>query len=542
MVGSESVSAQFHDDILGLIPQEESETIHEDEIILIDDLLSRTSGIDVIALQDLQSLSILTTSDYHLIKQVLKYNDISYLRKPAEMSSVLSMIINALDKNKGTHPKIVMKQLSAISEDTRYRWQGQYFMNGYEGGIVNARNKFEKHIANNGSIYIGATDKSAQWIIGDQSMAYGFGLVAGRPFPARRGFSTISRGSTFDTRLRGYNSATSINRVRGGAFRKNKKNHSFLISMGEMNGRNGTNNFGGIGIYAQENVSNNWGLVVSEKAQSFFGGFEKGKIELSGEISYGLGPPSFVMAMQYKERPFQYVIHFRNLRNGSLGQTSNPMAAWQGKYISEKGIFQGGTFRLKQTRIMVYADWAFHFEKNINKQVFGVRTESRFGRHYIIGQFKLDQRDENETLIYGPIQFVDALQKESIRLEHKYVSKLWRSLVKVQWVKSGVNDFNYGKGIDFRFIFYQPKYQLEIDWMMSMVDDYESRIYFWDVNLPGEMHSRLFTESGHGMGFKLVFQPSPDVRMGIRVKSHYKALSFNMSPTIQGGIIFQANL
>lgn len=532
MGGSDPVSAQFHEDIFGLIPQEESEAIHEDEIILIDDLLSRTSGIDVIALQDLQSLSILSASDYQLIKHALNQNDVSYLSKVKEMSSVLRVMINALNEHKGNYPKIVIKQLSAVSDDTRYRWHGKSYMKGFETGILNVRNKYEQHIANNGSVYIGSVNKLSQWIAGDQSIAYGFGLITGRPFPARRGFSTISKGATTDARIRGYNSATSTNRIRGGAYKKTINNHSILVSIGDVKGRGGINHYGGLGIYMQENASNKWGVVFSEKTQSVFGGFDKGKIELSGEVSHGRGTPSFVLAFQYEEKPFQYVIHFRNLRNGSLGETSNPMAAWQGRIISEKGIFQGGTFRVNQTRIMVYADWAFHIEKNINKQVLGVRTESRFGRHYIIGQLKLDQKDEDEMLIYGPRLNNDEMKKESFRLEHKYASKLLRSQIKVQWVKSGIKDFTYGKGIDLRFTFYQPKYQLEMDWMMAQVDDYESRIYFWDVNLPGEMHSRLFTKPGHGPGIKLLFQPTPDVRMGIRIKTHFTGLSFNASPII----------
>ncbi len=540
--GSEPVSAQFHEDIFGLIPQEESEAIHEDEIILIDDLLSRTSGIDLIAIHDFQSLSILSASDYHLIKQALNQNDESYLIEAKEMSSVLRLIINALNENEGIYPKIVMKQLSAISDDTRYRWHGKSYIKGFETGILNVRNKYEQHIANDGSVYFGSANKSSLWIIGDQSIAYGFGLNAGRPFPARRGFSTISKGATTDARMRGYNSATSTNRIRGGAYKKTINNHSILISIGEVNGRGGINHYGGMGIYMQENASNKWGMVFSEKTQSIFGGIEKGKIELSAEASHGIGTPSFVLAFQYEEKPFQYVIHFRDLRNGSLGETSSPMAAWQGRVISEKGIFQGGTFRVNHTRIMVYADWAFHVVKNINKQVLGVRTESRFGRHHIIGQLKFDQKDEDEMLIYGPRLFEDELRKESFRLEHKYASKLWRSQLKAQWVKSGVKDFTYGKGIDFRFTFYQPKYQLEMDWMIAKVDDYNSRIYFWDVNLPGEMHSRLFTKSGHGPGFKLLFLPSVDVRMGIRIKTHFTGFSFNASPIIQGGLLFQANL
>ena len=225
-----------------------------------------------------------------------------------------------------------------------------------------------------------------------------------------------------------------------------------------------------------------------------------------------------------------------------MGQMGNPMVEWRGTDLSETGFFQGAYIRVGKTNLMIYADMFQHHIREINGYEIGLRTETKIRYHKIIFQVKKEQKDATNDVVYTPLVVLGFQKKDGIKLEHQYDQKTWRTQVKYQFVTTGEKEIHQSHGLDFRFHIYQQHYRLELDWMGAMIDHFDSRVYFWDVNLPGEMLTRMISHSSHSQGVKILFNISNASKLGLKIRVNYLDLSFNSNVNISGGLFIQAAL
>ena len=78
--------------------------------------------------------------------------------------------------------------------------------------------------------------------------------------------------------------------------------------------------------------------------------------------------------------------------------------------------------------------------------------------------------------------------------------------------------------------------------MGAIIDHFDSRVYFWDVNLPGEMLTRMIPHSSHSQGVKILFNISNASKLGLKIRVNYLDLSFNSNVNISGRLFIQAAL
>ena len=78
--------------------------------------------------------------------------------------------------------------------------------------------------------------------------------------------------------------------------------------------------------------------------------------------------------------------------------------------------------------------------------------------------------------------------------------------------------------------------------MWAIIYHFDSRVYFWDVNLPGEMLTRMIPHSSHSQGVKILFNISNASKLGLKIRVNYLDLSFNSNVNISGGLFIQAAL
>jgi hypothetical protein len=220
----------------------------------------------------------------------------------------------------------------------------------------------------------------------------------------------------------------------------------------------------------------------------------------------------------------------------------NPMVEWRGLDLSEIGLFQGAYIHIEKTRLMIYADMFQHHTREINGYEFGIRTETKINKHKFIFQVKTEKKDETNDVVYAPLVIPALSKKDGIKLEYQYDKKTWRTQVKYQFVQTGEIKIYKSHGLDFRFQIYREYYRLEFDWMGAKVNHFDSRVYFWDVNLPGEMLTRMIARSKHSQGFKVLFNISNESKLGLKIRVNYIDLSFNSGVDISGGLFIQAAL
>ena len=77
--------------------------------------------------------------------------------------------------------------------------------------------------------------------------------------------------------------------------------------------------------------------------------------------------------------------------------------------------------------------------------------------------------------------------------------------------------------------------------MGDMIYHFDSRVYFWDVNLPGEILTRMILHSSHSQGVKILFNISNASKLGLKIRVNYLDF-FNSNVNISGGLFIQATL
>ena len=541
-VGNPLASAQTSEDILRLISQDEEDTVHEDELIILDDILSKSTGLTHELLEEISALTFLADEDYDLIRNSLDSRDFTSLKTSQEISPALMFIFVTLQRNKGVPHKIHIQQIVSMTDGVRYRWKGRMDTPTQEMGALSVRNRYGVDILDQHNLYIQQRTGNRRWIAGDHQMAFGFGLISGKPFPARKGWSTVNTGTSVQNGLKGYKSSTGMNRTRGIAIEQKTHVGTFTVSYGQGGERKNENRNFTKGAWQYENSSILIGTIFASRAQSIFGSYNFENIRAGGELSLGAGPPSIIFGLNYRIRPFKYIIQYRDINSSSMGQMGNPMLEWRGTDLSETGIFQGAYIRVGKTNLMIYADMFQHHIREINGYEIGLRTETKIRYHKIIFQVKKEQKDATNDVVYAPLVVPGFPKKDGIKLEHQYDQKTWRTQVKYQFVTTGEKEIHQSHGLDFRFHIYQQDYRLELDWMGAMIDHFDSRVYFWDVNLPGEMLTRMISHSSHSQGVKILFNISNASQLGLKIRINYLELSLNSNVDISGGLFIQAAL
>jgi|TARA_Y100000310_G_scaffold212179_2_gene213004 hypothetical protein len=541
-VSNTFITAQTTEDILGLIQQDEDDAIHEDEIILLDDILLRSSGLSLNILLEIRSLSFLADEDYILIQTALDQNDMKSLTKSNKISPILKTIIEVVQNNKSSLQKVFIQQHTSITGGNRYRWRGKINTPIQEISAISVRNRGVVDILGQNSIYIVHHSKKGRWIAGDHQMAFGFGLVSGKPFPSRKGWNTVNTGTSIYTGLGGYKSSTGIKRIRGIAIEQNTALGTISLSYGQTNLDVAQNKGTTKGAWQYGNKLMSVGTVLTSDIQSVFASYNREQIRTGGEISFGTGSPSLIVGFHYGIPAFKYLVQYRDIYPNSLAKMGNPMVEWKGSEISERGLFQGAFIRLENIRLMIYADVFHHHIRRVNGYEFGIRSETKLNRHRVVFQIKTEKKDKFKDVIYPPLIFPSVMQKDGVKLEYRYGADRWRTDVKYQFIRAGDLVTNDSHGLDLRFHFLRNNYRIELDWMAAQVGSFDSRIYFWDVNLPGEMMTRMIFKSSHSQGIKVLFNLKNRSRLGVKLRLNHTALSFRTDFEISGGIFIQTAL
>ena len=99
-----------------------------------------------------------------------------------------------------------------------------------------------------------------------------------------------------------------------------------------------------------------------------------------------------------------------------------------------------------------------------------------------------------------------------------------------------------GVGIESLWTWHTKNVKAVFHWVSTWIDSYDSRIYFWDINLPGEMRSRMFSTNAHSPAVKILYITENNFRIGCRIRSVYETIDLRSVPKIESALIFDINL
>ena len=98
-----------------------------------------------------------------------------------------------------------------------------------------------------------------------------------------------------------------------------------------------------------------------------------------------------------------------------------------------------------------------------------------------------------------------------------------------------------GFGVDLRLSYMPSRMRIDLDWVSAWVNDYNARLYFWDINLPGEMRSRLYSKDSHSIGVKTMLKADNRSTLAFRFRRVWVNLPFSGIFDNEGALILQVS-
>nr|MBC8400018.1 hypothetical protein [Candidatus Neomarinimicrobiota bacterium] len=99
-----------------------------------------------------------------------------------------------------------------------------------------------------------------------------------------------------------------------------------------------------------------------------------------------------------------------------------------------------------------------------------------------------------------------------------------------------------GLGLEGLLRWQWANYKFDIDWVQTRVENYDSRLYFWDLNLPNEMRSRVYTATGYYPGFKLAIGTKQNYYIAGRIRWLIPFSPNKVKLDYEGGLLIEVNL
>lgn len=573
-VGINQLSAQSVSEFSILFRQDSEEPISEQDIFLLEESLSGRNGINRKTLLGLAELSIL--SDREVLQLTIfsrKRSPKSILKDPA-LSARLKYILFFINQNSSLpQESIEIRQLSGGAGDLRYLWRTKInFLNKRMGFLIE-RDPGELKITDHSAVFLAGRQGNINWILGDHQLSTGLGLLAGSSQAPIKGFTSGLSSSRMGRGFRPYQSTNEFWGLRGLALSGPGLRGNWKLSLAR-------NKFPG-----KLNIEENYPIISASLKQknliesTFAGGWEyehdlvqAGFLAISqkwsdqtresinyvytsvyamlrrkhfkgfGELAFGRGKGrAWVLGGVYQVKNFRYLIHFRQYERNYTGFRSSPMAEWNTSKLNEIGILQSLFFRSGKVRLTVFGDIFRQPGSSGGRQGFesGIRIEYPLFQNHLLMQWKSTAKSSPAAVSW----------EDNISLQEKYSSKIKYTLGrdKLKWkfqinrtTQTLKNSGIEGWGLSISAAWTEKKYRLFFNWIFVTVDSYPVRLYFWDVNLPGEMRNRAFYRPGHSPAVMFRTGRFWGSELGFRFRAIWDSFSFDSEPRIDGAFFLEA--
>ena len=568
-------------DLPALLRQDAEETIPEEDLLLLEELLVHSSGITANVLKQLTALTILSDQDVQLLKNYARRPDPKLILEASDISPHLGDILRLVDRRPKSKPSsLVFEHWLAASKDLRYRWRGGANLEMGTVGFFLERDPGERKIGDFHSLYLLHSSARREWILGDHQLVAGFGLLAGRAFRVHKGFSSLSLLARPGQGLLPYRSTHEAWSNRGLGWTGSNRLGRFTVSFshnqreGYLDKQNGVKiltsglHVGSASRLDRQLTENlaifNWeyaskhglaGVILAEQQWNDLPGQQlvyhyRGVYSLVrkegqtvfGEWAVGRNKiRAYYAGISLRKYRFQYIVSLRKYEPGFVGFRSDPFSEWGGPEWNESGLYQGLRFRVRRLRMTLFTDRynrpsdPFHL---LGLET-GIRAEGRFKGMEFDGQHKQERKQNEPALVFGS----STLEREKVRHSWRITCRSKNQGWKIQYARVNTNGTgSSGEGLNFQMNRRRGEIFLQVNWVFITVQDYENRLYFWDVNLPGEMVSRMYASRGTGLAFLILYQGMDGVQLSGRCRFWFPRYRLSGGSLLQAGFYVNIEL
>jgi len=551
--------AQTLEDVLALVTvEEDDEVLTDDELFLLEELTRNPLYINTITRRELEALPLLTSLDISLIVgrsgHLGKISSVQEIIDMGELSKAAELLLPIITT---TIPQIpfngLLRNRWVISnEDQRVLTQLSFQQTGFRGGFLMERDPSEPSLADFLSGHAAFDlQPNITLITGDHRVYAGYGLLLGRSARPIKSTGSITSVARTGSGLRSFRSATEYWGLRGVAVRtetyignftaslsaapqdaifdstgiiststtgthdsqtslsrKHNAEEQLLSATWEMN--NDNNGEIGVVVTAWRWTTAGFGkeLLPTTAASSFYGRWSVGSTLLFGELAGTLtSSPASLAGILVDDKNIRWISTIRNYPLGFRGPRSQPFREWSSSTLNELGLYQAIRLRRGKISFAAYGD-IYQQQKSSDKGIvpikgheLSVSTDIRQGRNLFSLRWKEEQKSNGNTSVFPGEAFPTGTKRESWRLKStlKFGKKTKLQLQADQSAVNHEDDTSYGYGMSVKFHHGWSGRKVLLHWSGFIVDDYDSRLYVWDVNLPGEMRSQMFYGTGQSM-------------------------------------------
>jgi len=526
----------------------------------------------------LSQLSFLTEEENNILDQVIHGNTIELTPDSRLFTLTKSLWSPRQDiKISGT----VFHRINKV-DDVQYKWSGEFNIGQFTMGVLGERDPYESNILDYNSFFIRTNYKNFDYTIGSYQMLAGHGLVSWRPFPVKSDFGTTNsafrqgRGiqpfrsghESWAYRGLGWNQIFNKGQFSGGiSHRKidgsivdHKIKMSDLglhVSDTQINNHGNVSETIGIGGWESDLRNGKIGIIIGggswydknenkliNLVSSFYGNYRYSDLSIFSEVAFtSQNKKAVISGAKLKKDSFQYGIVLRHIDLNYFAIRDNMFRNWSNTAQGEFSFFQELRIRIGSSYLNIYSDIferllgdEGEFEKTGNKTGISLIIKPRH-RWQVRTQLKYQESSsdtygfEGSHLSSVPVSTFKTTIKWSRNSSHnvqfQILKKSTQENLSSSWGLQVRNQYDFGLLV------------IKTFWMSSVINE-NKKLYYWDLTLPGEMRTKVFSDSGHYLGMGIGYKPSTLSMINFRVSSSWNAWNFNALPIVRAAM--QVNL
>lgn len=545
-------------------------TISEEDLDRLE-TLTLLSGRDDATFRHLaEELSFLSQPDLEYLRACPSGKSLTTIRRDEQAPITLKKITGLVSvrTKRRSGPGYLQTRLTD-GNVTRWHWKGRWSRNKLAYGWTLALSPDEPLATTIPTAYLEYRLNHTTVWLGDYQILSGLGFHFWRPTAIQKSFTTVQTRLRPNTRIIPYRSSYASWSLRGMAVQRQHSSKKFTLALSRRPIRgiitqdrqltlNTTGwNAGAIGeamVVAGMEASlksGGAGMTLSHatyyKATQFvrrfrlfgYGWVEKNPVALAAEVSL-LQPFSGALVLSLKFKPLQYRIMGRYAETEPGGSRTNPMLEWSPATAHEKGIYQGLRFRSGAHTVSLYSDIFRTTGRGPDTGYEnGLLWEYHVTGHRVRFLVKQKEKQRDDEIYYTPISPPVSVRITRSLTHYWTVSpvlKLKNQIIIVQ--PDRFKDHSIGGQTT---LYYHPGYhQLEFSLLRAHVNDFASRLYFWDTNLPGEMRSIMIPDSRQSVALSYRYSfPSGSL---VAFRARWQWSHFQVPLRFDGGIVFTTAL
>ena len=549
-------------------------SLPESDLIILNTASTIYQGLTEESAALLSQLSFLTDNEAVALGEFVKgdINDFDQFQR-------IQMVVTELwEEKKESNINGVFYHRINFVDDVQYKWIGELNFEKFTFGFLGERDGEEINILDNYSTFIETRYGENQFIIGNFQMLSGYGLISWRTFPVKSDFGTINSALRRGRGIQPFRSGHESWAYRGFGWTRN-------FDMGQISGSISSRDIDGsiqeesvklssLGLHISdsqvENHNNiteiiglvNWqtafksgeigittgsGLWIDNErikflniASSLYGNYQILNLKIFSEIAFTSQLKSAIITGgRLKHDSFYYGIVFRKIAPNYFAIRDNSFRNWNNKEMGEFGFLQEIQFKLEKTTLKLYSDY---FTRQTN-------GKGEFENHGHEMGFSIAQNISSKTWIQTKLK-VQETSSESYSYDDYNYSNVPISTFKTtfKWKYNKNNSYQFqlqekhkqngtpsSWGIQLRSKHVLDDWSIYGYWVTAKITE-DAWIYYWDVNVPGEMKSKVFTQSSHYLGTKISYTTSKRSKIHFRFSYTWKKWDFNVIPIVRSAL------